>query len=143
MTSDPAAAGMPIPAPLADPRGLYPKPPFEEQFQRWPGLAANMTPIPDHGEASYCGRNRLAGRKALKEFDWSHHRVVRPVRSVEPQLMFELAFEGIACSRRHQSGVAVRFPAPRQADPGGQHARDSGGSVARSSHCGRPNLIKS
>jgi DNA ligase-1 len=33
-----------------------------------------------------------------------------PVRSVEPQLVFELAFEGIARSRRHKSGVAVRFP---------------------------------
>ncbi len=33
-----------------------------------------------------------------------------PVRSVEPQHVFELAFEGIASSKRHKSGVAVRFP---------------------------------
>jgi DNA ligase-1 len=33
-----------------------------------------------------------------------------PVRSVEPTLVFELAFEGIALSNRHKSGVAVRFP---------------------------------
>lgn len=33
-----------------------------------------------------------------------------PVRSVEPTLVFELGFEGIARSRRHRSGVAVRFP---------------------------------
>ncbi len=33
-----------------------------------------------------------------------------PVRSVEPQLVFEIAFEGIALSSRHKSGVAVRFP---------------------------------
>lgn len=33
-----------------------------------------------------------------------------PVRSVEPTLVFELAFEGIAFSSRHKSGVAVRFP---------------------------------
>ncbi len=33
-----------------------------------------------------------------------------PVRSVEPTLVFELAFEGIAFSKRHKSGVAVRFP---------------------------------
>ncbi len=33
-----------------------------------------------------------------------------PVRSVEPTLVFELAFEGIAFSNRHKSGVAVRFP---------------------------------
>ncbi len=33
-----------------------------------------------------------------------------PVRSVEPRLVFELAFEGISRSTRHKSGVAVRFP---------------------------------
>jgi DNA ligase-1 len=33
-----------------------------------------------------------------------------PVRSVTPQLVFEIAFEGIAPSKRHKSGVATRFP---------------------------------
>lgn len=33
-----------------------------------------------------------------------------PVRSVTPQLVMELAFEGIQLSSRHKSGVAVRFP---------------------------------
>jgi DNA ligase-1 len=33
-----------------------------------------------------------------------------PVRSVEPRLVFELGFEGIARSARHKSGIAVRFP---------------------------------
>ena len=33
-----------------------------------------------------------------------------PVRSVEPTLVFELGFEGIARSPRHKSGIAVRFP---------------------------------
>lgn len=33
-----------------------------------------------------------------------------PVRSVTPQLVFEIAFEGIAYSNRHKSGVALRFP---------------------------------
>jgi DNA ligase-1 len=33
-----------------------------------------------------------------------------PVRSVQPKLVFEIAFEGIASSSRHKSGVAVRFP---------------------------------
>ncbi|MDX1532053.1 MAG: ATP-dependent DNA ligase, partial [Rhodothermales bacterium] len=33
-----------------------------------------------------------------------------PVRSVTPELVFELAFEGIQRSTRHKSGVAVRFP---------------------------------
>lgn len=33
-----------------------------------------------------------------------------PVRSVKPELVFEIAFENIAFSKRHKSGVAVRFP---------------------------------
>jgi DNA ligase-1 len=33
-----------------------------------------------------------------------------PVRRVEPELVFELAFENIQRSTRHKSGIAVRFP---------------------------------
>lgn len=50
---------------LTDPRGKYPKPPFQRQKQPWPGLACRMEPPPDHGEDSYRGSGRLAGRKAL------------------------------------------------------------------------------
>jgi len=52
-------------APLQDPTSKYPKPPFERQSQPWPGLASKMSPRPDHGEQSYKGSGRLAGRKAL------------------------------------------------------------------------------
>ena len=54
-----AAAG------LEDPINKYPKPPFKEQKQPWPGLASKMDPRPDHGETSYKGSGRLTGRKAL------------------------------------------------------------------------------
>ncbi len=33
-----------------------------------------------------------------------------PVRSVKPELVFEIAFEGIQSSNRHKSGIALRFP---------------------------------
>lgn len=33
-----------------------------------------------------------------------------PVRSVKPELVFEIGFEGIAPSTRHKSGIALRFP---------------------------------
>src|SRR5690606_27795399 len=33
-----------------------------------------------------------------------------PVRTVKPELHFEIAFEGICYSKRHKSGVALRFP---------------------------------
>jgi hypothetical protein len=70
LASSAASAGEPGLAPdqgigLADPAGLYPKPPFAKQRQEWPGLASKMIPPPDHGEKSYRGSGRLFGRKAL------------------------------------------------------------------------------
>ncbi|MGV7211195.1 SDR family oxidoreductase [Oxalobacteraceae bacterium A2-2] len=56
-----AAAQGPAPNPAPE----YPKPPFPEQQQPWPGLASKMNPRPDHGETSYRGSGRLKGRKAL------------------------------------------------------------------------------
>src|SRR4051812_13842422 len=50
---------------LIDPVTKYPAPPFQAQSQPWPGLAGKMEPKPDHGETSYRGSGRLAGRKAL------------------------------------------------------------------------------
>jgi NAD(P)-dependent dehydrogenase (short-subunit alcohol dehydrogenase family) len=50
---------------LQDPTKKYPQPPFQSQSQPWPGLASKMIPKPDHGESSYKGSGRLAGRKAL------------------------------------------------------------------------------
>jgi len=51
--------------PLQDPTDKYPRPPYKKQSQPWPGLASEMDPRPDHGEISYRGSGRLAGRKAL------------------------------------------------------------------------------
>ncbi|MBW4475273.1 MAG: SDR family oxidoreductase [Stenomitos rutilans HA7619-LM2] len=50
---------------MQDPRHQYPTPPFSRQPQSAPGLAAKMEPQPDHGEESYTGSGKLAGRKAL------------------------------------------------------------------------------
>ena len=50
---------------MEDPTTKYPQPPFQKQTQPFPGLAGKMTPKPDHGEMSYKGSGRLAGRKAL------------------------------------------------------------------------------
>lgn len=52
--------------------------------------------------------------KELAEVDsWIKRNTIEkfgPVRSVKPELVFEIAFEGINASSRHKSGVAVRFP---------------------------------
>ena len=46
--------------------------------------------------------DRFIQRNTLERFG--------PVRSVRPELVFEIAFEGIQQSSRHKSGLAVRFP---------------------------------
>ena len=50
----------------------------------------------------------------IKEVDrWIKQNTVErfgPVRSVKPELVFEIAFEGINKSSRHKSGIALRFP---------------------------------
>lgn len=50
----------------------------------------------------------------IRELDrWIRRNTVErfgPVRSVRPEQVFEIAFEGINASRRHKSGVALRFP---------------------------------
>ncbi len=50
---------------MSDPTTKYPRPPFPGQSQPWPGLVSKMNPRPDHGETTYKGSGRLAGRKAL------------------------------------------------------------------------------
>lgn len=46
--------------------------------------------------------SRFVNRNAVEKFG--------PVRTVKPELVFEIAFEGIGFSSRHKSGVALRFP---------------------------------
>ena len=48
-----------------DPTTNYPRPPQERQQQDMPGQTGKMRPQPDHGEESYVGQERLAGRVAI------------------------------------------------------------------------------
>lgn len=55
----------------------------------------------------------LTDPEILRVDRWIRQNTVErfgPVRSVRPELVFEIAFEGINESTRHKSGVAVRFP---------------------------------
>ena len=47
------------------PKRTRPRPPFEERPQKFPGLDAKMQVQADHGEKSYRGHGRLAGKTAL------------------------------------------------------------------------------
>ena len=50
----------------------------------------------------------------IKELDkWIRKNTIErfgPVRSVKPEMVFEISFENIQISKRHKSGIAVRFP---------------------------------
>jgi len=46
--------------------------------------------------------NKFIRKNGLEKFG--------PVRTVKPELVFEIAFEGIGYSKRHKAGIAVRFP---------------------------------
>jgi NAD(P)-dependent dehydrogenase (short-subunit alcohol dehydrogenase family) len=45
--------------------GTRPTPPLPKQQQEMPGYTSRMEPIPDHGEKSYKGSGRLAGKRAV------------------------------------------------------------------------------
>ncbi|MCU1290650.1 MAG: ATP-dependent ligase [Acidobacteria bacterium] len=59
---------------------------------------------------AYSGLTDREIRKVDKFVRENTKETFGPVRSVTPQLVFELAFEAIQRSTRHKSGVAVRFP---------------------------------
>ncbi len=59
---------------------------------------------------AYSGLTDAEIRKVDKFVRENTKETFGPVRSVAPQLVFELAFENIQKSSRHKSGVAVRFP---------------------------------
>jgi DNA ligase-1 len=87
-----------------------------------PGHGRRATLFTDYTFAVWQGGELLPFAKAysglsdeeILELDGWVRRHTRerygPVRMVEPTQVFELAFEGIARSTRHKSGVAVRFP---------------------------------
>ncbi len=50
---------------MEDPREQYPVPPYEEQQQAIPGTEDQLQPGADHGELTYKGSGKLAGRKAI------------------------------------------------------------------------------
>ncbi len=75
-------------------------------FGVWDRAAGSLVPI----AKAYSG---LTDDEIRRVDDFVRHNMIEkfgPVRSVKPELVFELAFEGLNRSNRHKSGVAVRFP---------------------------------
>ena len=84
------------------------------------GKRANL--YSDYSLAVWCGDELFTVAKAysglsvkeIEEIDDFIRKNISgkygPVRGVKPELVFEVAFEGVNLSKRHQSGVALRFP---------------------------------
>ena len=60
--------------------------------------------------SAYSGLNN----EEIRELDkWIRRNTLErygPVRSVKPELVFEISFDNIQLSKRHKSGIALRFP---------------------------------
>ncbi|MFP4094440.1 MAG: ATP-dependent DNA ligase [Cyclobacteriaceae bacterium] len=67
---------------------------------------ANLVPF----TKAYSGLTDEEFRKVDRFIKQNTRERFGPVRSVKPELVFEIAFEGIQHSSRHKSGVALRFP---------------------------------
>ncbi|MEL6552558.1 MAG: ATP-dependent DNA ligase [Cyanobacteria bacterium J06621_11] len=77
-------------------------------FALWKGEADGRTLVPF--TKAYSGLDNAEIEKLDR---WIRRNTVEkfgPVRSVKPVHVFEIGFEGIAESKRHKSGIAVRFP---------------------------------
>jgi DNA ligase-1 len=87
-----------------------------------PGRGRRANLLTDYTFAVRDGENLTAVAKAYSGLTdaeigrvdrWIRQNTIErfgPVRAVRPELVFEIAFEGINASRRHKSGLAVRFP---------------------------------
>lgn len=98
-----------------DPTKEYPGPPFQKQQQGAPGTIHDMNPRPDHGENSYVGAGRLAGRKAL---------ITGADSGIGRAVAIAFAREG--------ADIAINF-LPEESEQGeevAQLARDAGRTVA-------------
>ncbi|MEM6449294.1 MAG: ATP-dependent DNA ligase [Cyanobacteria bacterium P01_D01_bin.105] len=77
-------------------------------FALWKTDATGKTLVPF--SKAYSGLDN----QEIEQLDrWIRRNTIEkfgPVRAVKPVHLFEIGFEGIAASKRHKSGIAVRFP---------------------------------
>ncbi|STV89117.1 Oxidoreductase [Klebsiella michiganensis] len=106
----------------------YPRPPFVDQPQSPPGLAEEMKPQPDHGELSYVGSGRLAGKRAL---------ITGGDSGIGRAVAIAFAREG--------ADVAINYLPEEESDAGNRDCPDSGRrtySRRDSGRCARRILLR-
>lgn len=104
----------------------YPKPPFPSQHQAMPGVTNQMDPKPDHGENTYKGSGRLAGRKAV---------ITGADSGIGRAVALAFAREGadvlVSYLNEHEDAQETR----RLIEEAGRKALLVGGDVQRATHC--------
>jgi hypothetical protein len=117
--------------PGQDPRKEAPQPPFPPQEQEHPGLESKMDPKPDHGEATYKGSGRLAGKVAL---------ITGADSGIGRAVAIAFAREGadvaVAYLNEHEDAEETK----RVVEAAGRKALLLPGDIAEDAHCAR--LVK-
>jgi NAD(P)-dependent dehydrogenase (short-subunit alcohol dehydrogenase family) len=104
----------------------YPRPPFTSAPQPYPGRTDAMTPVPDHGETSYVGHDRLKGKVAL---------ITGADSGIGRAVAIAFAREGadVLLSYLEETDDATSTVAACKAS--GQQAVAIAGDIADSAHC--------
>ncbi|HEY8428258.1 MAG TPA: SDR family oxidoreductase [Sandaracinaceae bacterium] len=106
----------------------YPKPPFPKQRQPMPGRTRLMRPIPDHGELSYRGSDKLAGKRAI---------ITGADSGIGRAVAIAYAREGadvlLSYLDEHEDAEEVR----REVEAAGRKAVLCPGDIQHAAHCAR------
>jgi NAD(P)-dependent dehydrogenase (short-subunit alcohol dehydrogenase family) len=114
-----------------DPKSAHPQPPQPDQSQSPPGQTGEMTPTPDHGEHSYKGSGRLAGKAAI---------ITGADSGIGRAVAIAFAREGadvlISYLDEHQDAEETA----RWVEQAGRKAMRAAGDIAEEQHC--KNLVQ-
>jgi NAD(P)-dependent dehydrogenase (short-subunit alcohol dehydrogenase family) len=104
----------------------FPKPPFPSQKQSVPGKTRDMNPVPDHGEDSYRGNDRLAGKKAL---------ITGADSGIGRAVALAFAREGADVCVSYLNEDEDALETKRLVESAGQKCVLVPGDIAKASHC--------
>jgi NAD(P)-dependent dehydrogenase (short-subunit alcohol dehydrogenase family) len=104
----------------------YPRPPFDTSSQEYPGTTRDMTPVPDHGEQSYVGHERLKGKVAL---------ITGADSGIGRAVAIAFAREGADVVLSYLEETDDAKEAVRTCEESGRKALAIAGDIADSRHC--------
>jgi NAD(P)-dependent dehydrogenase (short-subunit alcohol dehydrogenase family) len=109
-----------------DPKESGAQPPFPDQSQRFPGTERKMEPQADHGERSYRGTGKLAGRTAL---------ITGADSGIGRAVALAFAREGADVLISYLNEEQDARETKRLVEEAGRRAVTMGGDIADEAHC--------